>query len=180
MWTKECVSCRELKDVDDFYRDTRNGDGVDNQCKECSKMSNKRWKENNPAKAAKAIKRWRAKNKDKTKEYNRTYAARTKGVKMIWLHKYLSEHPCVDCGETNTLVLVFDHVRGKKVDGVVQLAVSGRSMKKIEAEIKKCDVRCRNCHHTRHSKDSNTMPYQIAFCGVKDHTEFTPGRLFSK
>ncbi len=63
---------------------------------------------------------------------------------------YFSEHPCVDCGETDPIVLDFDHVRGQKSYNVGR-AISGshRSWKSIMTEIAKCDVRCCNCHRKK-------------------------------
>ena len=61
---------------------------------------------------------------------------------------YLKEHPCVDCGESDIAVLDFDHVRGTKVDDVANLICSA-SLAKIQEEIKKCAVRCANCHRRK-------------------------------
>ncbi len=66
---------------------------------------------------------------------------------------YLLEHPCVDCGESDPVVLEFDHVRGEKRFTIAR-AVSGstRSWKLIKIEIDKCEVRCANCHVRRTAK----------------------------
>lgn len=57
---------------------------------------------------------------------------------------YLSNNPCVDCGEDDPIVLQFDHVRGDKIGCVSELIC--RKWKIVFEEIKKCDVRCGNCH----------------------------------
>lgn len=59
----------------------------------------------------------------------------------VW--DYLTSHPCVDCGETDILVLQFDH-RGSKKINVTMLY--SHSMKVLIEEIEKCDIRCSNCH----------------------------------
>lgn len=66
-----------------------------------------------------------------------------------FLTGYLAQHPCVDCGETDPVVLEFDHVRGTKVAEVSSFVRNLASMKRILAEIAKCDVRCANCHRRR-------------------------------
>lgn len=58
---------------------------------------------------------------------------------------YLRSHPCVDCGETDRIVLTFDHVRGEKVSDVSAM-IQSRSLVNIADEIAKCEVRCCNCH----------------------------------
>lgn len=69
---------------------------------------------------------------------------------------YLTDHPCVDCGESDPAVLDFDHVRGTKSFGIGQAASgSHRSWKKILIEIEKCDIRCANCHRRRHAIENN-------------------------
>jgi len=67
----------------------------------------------------------------------------------IRLFEYLSAHPCIDCGESDVLVLEFDHrdPSTKKAE-VAHLAVR-KPWKFVEAEILKCDVRCANCHRRR-------------------------------
>jgi hypothetical protein len=79
-------------------------------------------------------------------------AYRAAGVRRnrIFLRNYLASRPCVDCGESDAIVLEFDHVRGSKSFNVSRGASDGMSIRKLSAEIKKCDVRCANCHKRRH------------------------------
>jgi hypothetical protein len=65
-----------------------------------------------------------------------------------WVYDYLRDHPCVDCGEADPLLLEFDHV-GDKRGGVMDLAWGEYSIESIEAEIAKCEVRCCNCHRRK-------------------------------
>ena len=67
------------------------------------------------------------------------------------LIEYLSSHPCADCGETDIIVLEFDHLRDKEAD-VSVLAREGYSLEKVKREIDKCEVVCANCHRRRTAK----------------------------
>ena len=69
----------------------------------------------------------------------------------IFTLKYLLKHPCVDCGETNPVVLDFDHRVFKEHD-VARLISKGR-LKQLKEEVEKCEVRCANCHRIRHGVD---------------------------
>jgi 5-methylcytosine-specific restriction endonuclease McrA len=71
-----------------------------------------------------------------------------------YVFKYLSTHPCVDCGETDPVVLEFDHRENKEYE-VSKLILSGTSLLKLSNEIAKCDVRCSNCHRRKTAKDFN-------------------------
>lgn len=62
---------------------------------------------------------------------------------------YLKVHPCVDCGNSNPIVLEFHHVRGVKEANVGSLISGGYSDETIFSEIAKCDVVCSNCHKIR-------------------------------
>lgn len=68
-------------------------------------------------------------------------------IKRRWICDYLSENPCVDCGEADILVLEFDH-RGDvpKLKDVVTMLNSTYSLRMLQEEVAKCDVRCANCH----------------------------------
>ena len=65
--------------------------------------------------------------------------------------EYLEGHPCIDCGNSNPIVLEFDHRIPSEKSFAVGRAVNGshRSWKLIKSEIDKCDVRCANCHKIR-------------------------------
>lgn len=64
---------------------------------------------------------------------------------------FLRDHPCVDCGEADPIVLEFDHIaeRGPKLFELGRATQNGASVARIDAEIAKCDVRCANCHRRK-------------------------------
>ena len=70
---------------------------------------------------------------------------------FVW--NYLLAHPCVDCGESDPIVLEFDHVRGKKRKIISQLVNSGYGIDVIKKEIAKCEVRCSNCHKRKTARE---------------------------
>lgn len=96
---------------------------------------------------------------DKTKKRNQRVSEdnRTK------LFVYLSQHPCVDCGEADPYVLEFDHVRGKKSNNITKMVMDGYSWSTIEAEIAKCEVRCANCHRIRENKKGSSWRHLLGF-----------------
>ncbi len=80
--------------------------------------------------------------RDRSKESWRMNVERNKE----FVAEYLRTHHCVDCGESNPIVLDFDHVRGNKVYTISWLRKKPFSLKRIQEEIDKCEVRCSNCH----------------------------------
>jgi hypothetical protein len=73
--------------------------------------------------------------------------------------EFLQKHPCVDCGETDIVVLEFDHV-GEKVGNVSTLATGGRSWERIQSEIERCEVRCANCHRRKTAERRGATGYE--------------------
>jgi hypothetical protein len=72
--------------------------------------------------------------------------------RVAYLVSYLREHPCVDCGETDPLVLGFDHLRDKKSS--ISKGLRDREWQSVLDEIAKCDVVCANCHRRRTARRS--------------------------
>src|SRR4051794_36986150 len=52
-----------------------------------------------------------------------------------------------DCGETDPVVLEFDHLRDKEFD--IASGIHYHAWSKVLAEIAKCEVVCANCHRRR-------------------------------
>jgi hypothetical protein len=99
-------------------------------------------------------------NKQKAHERWHTWAAAHPNEKakrnarnQTYVISYLLTHPCVDCGEADPVVLTFDHRDPKeKKQNVSLMIANGYALNTLIAEIKKCDVRCANCHRRKTAK----------------------------
>src|SRR5205807_6780571 len=69
---------------------------------------------------------------------NATYSARH----LRRLVEYLLDHPCVDCGEPDPLVLDFDHRDPSTKRADVGNLLRCGSWSILQTEISKCEVRC--------------------------------------
>lgn len=68
------------------------------------------------------------------------------------LWEYLLEHPCVECGEDNPILLDFDHLDPKtKRKGIANM-IALHYWSVIEKEIAKCRVLCVKCHRIHTAK----------------------------
>lgn len=84
------------------------------------------------------------KNKGKELQTNKTRRA-----KVREFIKKVKSVPCADCNRRFPYYCMdFDHVRGIKLFNVGSLGNSTHT-KKIEVEIKKCEVVCATCHRKR-------------------------------
>lgn len=133
---KLCKKCNKTKALSDFTKNKREKDGYRRVCRNCSATYERERYKNGPA-----VRSVQAAGQESRQHRNRMYA-----------HNYLSTHPCVDCGESDIIVLEFDHVRGKKEYNVSELVAHCYSVKKIQKEIDKCEVRCCNCHRRKTMK----------------------------
>ena len=89
----------------------------------------------------------RLKDPIKRKEHQARVLAHKHG--LVELTRTAKDKPCDDCGKRFPhYVMDLDHVRGKKVGNVSNLIRRG-SRRIIEAEIRKCDVVCADCHRER-------------------------------
>lgn len=69
--------------------------------------------------------------------------------RTAYLLEYFRFNPCVDCGETDPVVLEFDHLGDKSF--TVTQGLAERRWQSILDEIAKCEVVCANCHRRRTS-----------------------------
>lgn len=64
---------------------------------------------------------------------------------------YLSDKFCADCGEDDPIVLDFDHQKAGagKFKNVSRMLSGHYSWESVLTEIKKCQIRCANCHRRK-------------------------------
>lgn len=140
---KTCSSCKAELPLDAFSRSRARADGLNRECKKCYATYQRAWYANNK-------KRHYANTRRRSDQVRRDVRAKLKA--------FLAHHSCIDCGETDPVVLDFDHVKGEKVMAVAHMVTAGRKWSTIEAEIAKCEVRCANCHRRRHAKQRAHTP----------------------
>ncbi len=122
---KICTKCLKELPFTSFYKNSRSRTGYAHYCKGC---------------ASEQVKKSRNLQEHTIKVYARRDKCRA------YVLNYLSTHPCVDCGESNPVVLEFDHISGIKVESISKMVSISYSLENIQAEIDKCQVRCANCH----------------------------------
>ena len=139
METKKCNKCNTVKSIDEF--NWKHKDKVRHSyCRICSnKISCTHYKE----------------NPQPYKERSKAFRNEVRASNRLLLSEYLRTHPCVDCGESDPIVLQFDHVKGQKKKTISEMKNTSYSWETIEEEIDKCEVRCANCHTRRTSKQFN-------------------------
>lgn len=125
---KVCSTCRLWKPLDAFNRRSTAADGRQWSCRECNSAYHARNKERHNSQIHRRNKRIRRANQAR-------------------ILRHLLDHPCTDCGETDPVVLEFDHV-GDKRGNIAQLT-NGYPWEVIAAEIAQCEVVCANCHRRR-------------------------------
>ena len=128
---RKCNHCGKFKHEDEFswrYRTLGIRQGA---CKKCKAEQDSNYYNSHSEDHKQTVKEQRAARRLEARQYVRDY---------------LSSHSCVDCGESDPRFLEFDHVRGQKRSTVSQMVGQGYSIRAIQKEIKKCEIRCGHCH----------------------------------
>lgn len=125
---KQCSKCRALKHRSQFWAAADKKSGLKSQCKECASR-----KENTVSKARRKV-------------LARSRLDKNRKIVLSYLGG-----GCVDCGEKDIRCLHFDHLRDKKME--VAKLMNGFAAEKLIEEIKKCEVRCSNCHMKKTSDE---------------------------
>ena len=75
---------------------------------------------------------------------------KTRAAVRAFLLEHLLGHPCVDCRESDPVVLEFDHRDPKeKCFDLGSSVTGGYALESVKLEVAKCDIRCANCHRRK-------------------------------
>ena len=133
---KLCPKCGKIKPLPEFAKRRADTSQPCSYCRQCQREYCRQHYRNHcslhNSRRYKRQKSERAEIAERLREYKRTRA-------------------CADCGETDPIVLEFDHVRGTKV-GEVGAMVRCWTWQAIVEEIAKCELRCANCHRRKTAK----------------------------
>lgn len=134
MQMKHCGNCSTDKPVSEFNKNSRKSDGLQTQCRPCTKISNN------------ASYKVSAKRRTTIKDRNRSVAKHNR----LFVTRYKRFCGCKLCGEREPVALDLHHLNpDEKDDEVARLMRYG--LKVLKAEIRKCVVLCANCHRKVHA-----------------------------
>jgi hypothetical protein len=153
----KCSKCLLEKEKDNFYWKS---DGIirNHICKDCWRTIRKSNYTDNREYYLNKSKKHGAENRCKYREF---------------LLEYFKDNHCVDCGESDPLVLDFDHLSDKKMN---VSAMKNYKLDAIKKEISKCVVRCGNCHRrkTAVSENSWRLKLRVDYGTDNDGLSFQP------
>jgi hypothetical protein len=130
--TKTCYRCHEVKPAAEFAWRRKQRNQRDSFCRPCRSAYGK---EHYEANKQRYIEQARA-----SKEAIRLERTR-------YLLEFFAAHPCVDCGETDPVLLEFDHQEDKSF--AIGAKLVQFAWQRILDEMAKCEVVCANCHRRR-------------------------------
>lgn len=139
---KVCIKCDTEQPLENFYWRNKEKGVRKNTCKACHSAYRRQHYIDNRETYIEKARCWNEENKADRIDRSRRY-----------VFDYLLSHPCVDCNETNPIVLQFDHVQGVKDKSISVLVTTDCSLDRIKDEIAKCEVRCANCHQIKTAKE---------------------------
>lgn len=142
---RSCSRCKKEKLLDEFNFKNKKKGQRQYHCKDCSRLYIRSHYERN-------------KTYYLLKAHKRNARIRKEIKAFIW--NYLGNNPCVDCGEDDIIVLEFDHIKDKAF--TISSIGRNKTLLEVKEEIKKCVVRCANCHRRKTAKQfgwhKNIMP----------------------
>lgn len=152
MGSKYCKLCQTDKDINEFSFKSKKAGLKQSYCKACQ---NKRSRLH--------YQQFREQYLEKARKRNKEVLIQIQNY--VW--EYLSTHHCIDCGETDIVVLEFDHT-GNKIHNLSELIRERSSLVSVKRELEKCVVRCANCHRRKTAKD---FGWKKAFAPIAQRIE---------
>lgn len=139
---KVCTKCNVEQD-EILFGWRKRGVSRHEQCKSCKAKHNKSYYKRHSAKLKVESRKRRLERQNHNQEA---------------LYRYLLAHPCIECGESEPILLEFDHL-GDKSNGIANM-IAHQSWDTIELEISKCQVLCVVCHRFKTARETNNFKYQ--------------------
>ena len=130
--SKRCTRCGTSKPASHFSRRRASKDGLQPCCKAGQASMDRRLYRSSPQR------------RDSIRAANERRRVR----QTQRLHDLKAARGCADCGETDPVVLEFDHVDPSTKVGDIAAMAAG-SWAAVIAEVRKCEVVCANCHRRR-------------------------------
>ena len=144
MTKKTCTGCKKELPIKVFHFRNRARNKRHPWCRSCRNAQQTEYRRGREGKAK--VRGWR-----KTKH--------DAHCQVIW--NYLLTHPCIDCKESDPIVLQFDHQYNKRCN-ISQMPWSHGIVSILE-EISKCEVRCANCHTRKTATEQNH--WKVSYAG---------------
>jgi hypothetical protein len=89
------------------------------------------------------------------RDYYKTKAKVSDQRKVAKFHLFLVGKTCIDCGESDPVVLEFNHCVGDKQYTIAKMLARKMGWASLMKEISKCVVRCANCHRRKTAREHN-------------------------
>jgi hypothetical protein len=171
---KKCSDCKEVKPLSGFHKNRRHADGLCNLCKVCNGSRAKAWNAKNPDRMRDRQRSYAAKNSDKIKASAAKWAEQNRERRRAIVRKHCAKvRPklraaafaayggpvCVCCAEREVALLTIDHVNN---DGAAHRKLIGST---LDRWLKKngyppgFQVLCRNCNWGKHV-NNGICPHQ--------------------
>jgi 5-methylcytosine-specific restriction endonuclease McrA len=146
---KVCIECKgKPQPLSEFYPKKNRADGYQQRCKQCMRRYQKE--------------HYRG-NKDRYRAIKRVGIQRARR----YIYDYMLTHPCITCGETNPVLLEFDHQRDKLMS---VSSIYKYGLPRTIAEIAKCQVLCVKCHRLKTARDFGWYDWVVEPVGVEPTT----------
>jgi hypothetical protein len=129
---RTCGRCNEAKPLSEFAWRRKAKGQRDNMCRPCRAAYHREHY---------------LRNKQRYVDQARDRKQALARERTAYLLDFFRTNPCTDCGETDPLVLEFDHLGAKLFN--IGTALRYRNWQSILDEIEKCEVVCANCHRRR-------------------------------
>jgi len=117
---KICKGCGKNRRLGKFGQQSKRPDGKNLYCKECMRIYNKQYKQSSKGSSIQrnCVLKYKDKNKDKIREYNRLYYIKNK-KRILYNKKCRETTECVNIFENHQKPDVKKINKGRKIDTIV-------------------------------------------------------------